>query len=258
MAPKCIEGTTHKTLIHACACTHMSNSIQWLAPNMRSQSSWLRPSRWMPAQSANIKLSRGLVQSFSKNQGEKPQQQQPQPHGSRAKKLSRQHWLSKHRMSRKRLKQQQQLRKKLQQLLTKQQQSLKKRLIKKKEMPKASTASDTKAAEATEEAADVTTDAAQQELVSDLLPMDTWPGAEAVVQPEASDEEQGLDSDDEEKTKRKRGGNKKGRLERQAREGHGYTKFNSLVEHVLKMYQPCQTLHTHTVPHCIYTHIKTS
>jgi hypothetical protein len=133
-----------------------------------------------------------------------------------------------------------------------------KKANKKKEMPKASTASDTKAAEATEEAADVTTDAAQQELVSDLLPMDTWPGAEAVVQPEASDEEQGLDSDDEEKTKRKRGGNKKGRLERQAREGHGYTKFNSLVEHVLKMYQPCQTLHTHTVPHCIYTHIKTS
>ena len=136
MSPKCIEGTTHKTLIHACACTHMSNSIQWLAPNMRSQSSWLMPSRWMPAQSANIKLSRGLVQSFSKNQGEKPQQQQPQPHGSRAKKLSRQHWLSKHRMSRKRLKQQQQLRKKLQQLLKKQQQSLTKRLIKKRRCQK--------------------------------------------------------------------------------------------------------------------------
>jgi hypothetical protein len=33
--------------------------------------------------------------------------------------------------------------------------------------------------------------------------MDTWPGAEAVVQPEASDEEQGLDSDDEEKRKEK-------------------------------------------------------
>ena len=87
----------------------MSNSIQWLAPNMRSISSWLGPSRWMPAQSANTKLSRDSVQSSSSNQG----LLQPQ-HGSRTKKPARQHWLSKHRMSRKRLKQQQQLRKKLQ------------------------------------------------------------------------------------------------------------------------------------------------